>query len=159
MNQAGISPDLVPLPRPLATCSAAGRSATTQSTQRDWLWPRVIELSYTASDLQPFAEDCGHPGPPFQWDPTRRAQLRAELDAAFFQLYGLSKEDTAYILDTFPVVKRNEEKAHGEYRTKRLILEAYDALAEATRTGTAYVSPLNPPPADPAQAHEERTTR
>lgn len=58
---------------------------------------------------------------------------------------GIECDDVAYILDTFAVVRKNEEKAHGEYRTKRLILETYDAMAEATHTGTAYVSPLGPP--------------
>lgn len=49
--------------------------------------PRVIELVYTAWDLQPFAQDCGWNGPPFRWDEERRFMLRAELDAAFFHLY------------------------------------------------------------------------
>lgn len=111
----------------------------------DWLLPRVLELTYTAWDLQPFAEDCGESGPPFIWDSERRFQLRCELDAAFFHLYGISKDDTDYILDTFPIVRKHDEKAHGEYRTKRVILEIYDALAEATRTGEPYASPLGPP--------------
>lgn len=98
---------------------------------RDWLLPRVLELVYTAWDLAPFARDCGHEGPPFRWDRERRGRLRAELDAAFFHLYGLSRDDAEHILDTFPVVRKNEEKIHGEYRTRRVVLEAYDALAEA----------------------------
>jgi superfamily I DNA/RNA helicase len=59
------------------------------------------------------------------------------------------------ILDTFPIVRKNDEKAHGEYRTKRLILEVYDALAEATRTGRPYATRLDPPPADPRVAHPD----
>ena len=50
------------------------------------------------------------------------------------------------MLDTFPIVRRKDEAAFGEFRTKRLILEAYDAMAEATVTGVPYVSPLDPPP-------------
>ena len=50
-------------------------------------------------------------------------------DAAFFHHYGISRDDTDYILDTCPIVRKNDEKAHGEYRTKRVILEVYDALA------------------------------
>lgn len=56
-------------------------------TLGDWLLPRVLELTYTARDLEPFARDCGYTGPPFKWDEERRFQLRCELDAAFFHLY------------------------------------------------------------------------
>jgi hypothetical protein len=56
-------------------------------------------------------------------------ELRAELDAAMFHLYGIPRDDVDYILDTFPIVRRKDEAKHGEYRTKRLILEAYDRLA------------------------------
>jgi len=97
------------------------------------------------------------PGPPFRWDPERRALLRAELDAAFFHLYGLSREDTDYVLETFPIVRKNDVKAHGEYRTKRLILDAYDHMALAARSGRAYQTALDPPPADPRVAHPSDT--
>ncbi|MBL8695600.1 MAG: N-6 DNA methylase [Planctomycetes bacterium] len=87
---------------------------------------RVLELVYTSFDLQPFARDCGFNGPPFRWDEERRFQLRCELDAAFFHLYGLSRDEAAYILDTFPIVRRHDESRFGEYRTQRVILEFYD---------------------------------
>lgn len=125
---------------------------------RDWLLPRVLELTYTAWDLEPFARDVGFDGPPYRWDAERRFLLRCELDAAFFHLYGLNREDTAYVMDTFPIVRKHDEKAHGEYRTKRVILEIYDALAESTRTGTPYQTRLNPPPADPSCCHPLRAT-
>lgn len=124
---------------------------------KDWMLKRVIELTYTAWDLEPFARDVGYDGPPFRWDPERRFLLRCELDAGFFHLYGLSHDDADYILDTFPVVRKNDEKAHGEYRTKRVILEIYDAMAEAIRTGQTYQTLLDPPPADPKVAHPPRT--
>jgi hypothetical protein len=111
----------------------------------------VLELVYTAPDLAPFAADQGYDGPPFHWDPERRALLRAELDAAIFHLYEIDRADIDYILDTFPIVRRKDEEAHGEYRTKRLILEAYDAMAAA---GEEYEARLDPPPADPRVAHE-----
>jgi hypothetical protein len=91
--------------------------------------PRVLELVYTAHDLTPFARDCGYDGPPFVWDEERRAHLRAELDAIYAHLYGLDRDDFAYILDTFEVLKKNElnpRTGFGEFRTKRLCLEAYD---------------------------------
>ena len=112
---------------------------------RDWLLPRVLELTYTAWDLRAFAEDCGDDGPPFVWDAERRFQLRCEIDAAFFHLYGISLDDTAYILDTFPVLERSEKREHGEYRTKRVVLETYDALMVAAEDGRPYASPLGPP--------------
>ena len=111
----------------------------------DWLLPRVLELTYTTWDLKTFAEDCGDDGPPFLWDPERRFRIRCELDAAFFNLYGISRDDASYILDTFPVLARSETREHGEYRTKRVVLETWDALASAAAEGVLYESPLGPP--------------
>jgi hypothetical protein len=63
----------------------------------------------------------------------------------------------AYILDTFPIVRRKDEAAHnGDFRTKRVSLEIYDAMLEAIRTGTPYQTRLDPPPADPRVAHPPR---
>ncbi|MBX6754782.1 MAG: N-6 DNA methylase [Thermorudis peleae] len=115
-------------------------------TLADWIRPRVLELVYTVWDLAPFARDLGDAGPPFRWDPERRAQLRAELDAAYFLLYGLSRSEVEYVLGTFPVLRQNEERAHGEYRTARLVLTAYDVLVTAQTLGEPYRSPLQPPP-------------
>ena len=151
------------------------------NTAKEWVGVRVLELTYTTWDLQPFARDCGYLGPPFRWDEERRFLLRCELDAAFFHLYlpadtygdwrpveNESAEDrarlkasfftprdaVAYIMDTFPIVKRKDKsKWNGEYRTKRAILEIYDAMAEAARTGIPYQTRLSPPPADAAVAH------
>ncbi|MFT3693979.1 MAG: N-6 DNA methylase [Kofleriaceae bacterium] len=108
----------------------------------EWLRPVVLELIFTAQDMEPFARELGFNGPPFRWDRNRRSLLRAELDAAFFHLYGVSRADADYILDTFPVLRDKETREHGEYRTKRLVLERYDALANAIATRTAYVSPV-----------------
>ena len=103
---------------------------------------RAIELTYTAHDLKPWAEDLGYDGPPFAFDPDRRALLRAELDAYYAHLYGLTRDELRYILDpadlmgpdypseTFRVLKKNELKEFGEYRTQRLVLEAWDRLFE-----------------------------
>jgi hypothetical protein len=142
---------------------------------RDWLLPRVLELTYTAWDLEAFAADCGWSGPPFRWDEDRRFLLRCELDAAFFHLY-LGSEDewrqqpealtrafptprhaVSYIMDTFPIVKRKDESKHGTYRTKETILQIYDALGESIATGQPYQTLLTPPPADPACCHPPRT--
>jgi hypothetical protein len=118
-----------------------------------WIQERSLELVYTASDVESFARDLGYDGPPFRWDADRRSFLRCELDAAFFHLYGLERDDVDYVMDTFWVVRDRDVKAHGEYRTKRLILEIYDELAEAIATGRPYQTRLDPPPADPRVAH------
>ncbi|WP_232019970.1 hypothetical protein [Mycolicibacterium hassiacum] len=78
-----------------------------------------------------------------KYRPDERPSVRAELDAAFFRLYGIDRDDVDYIMETFPIVKRKDIAAHGEYRTKRLILEIYDAMAEAEKTGVPYVSPFD----------------
>ncbi|CAL9397780.1 Eco57I restriction-modification methylase domain-containing protein [Streptomyces sp. enrichment culture] len=117
--------------------------------------PRLLELTYTANDMVPFARDLGDISSPFRWNEDRRSVIRAELDALFFHLYGITRDDTAYILDTFNVTRDNDIKAHGEYRTKNLILAEYDRMAAAGLTlenpltegesGT-YRSTLTPPP-------------
>ena len=114
---------------------------------------RVLELSYTGWDLEPFGQDCGYCGPPFLWDEDRRFRIRCELDASFFHLYGINRDDIDYIMETFPIVKRKDEaKYDGRYRTKDTILEIYDAMAEAIRTGQPYQTRLSPPPGPPADA-------
>jgi hypothetical protein len=125
-------------------------------TIADWLMPRILELTYTAWDLAGFACDLGYDGPPFRFDGERRAELRAEIDACFFHLYGIDREDTEYILGSFPIVARHDEAAFGEARTKRLVLERYDAMTKATATKEPYEVPLDPPPADPRAAHPPR---
>jgi hypothetical protein len=124
---------------------------------KDWILSRVLELTYTAWDLEPFAVDVGYRGAPFHWEIERRFLLRCELDAAFFHLYGLSRADTDYVMDCFPIVRKNDEKNHGEFRTKRVILDIYDAMAAAMRAGTPYQTRLDPPAAAPPVAHSAGT--
>jgi hypothetical protein len=106
----------------------------------EFIQPRVIELTYTSHDLQPWAQDLGYDGPPFRFVPERRALHRAELDAYYAHLYGLTRDELRYILDpaelmgpdypseTFRVLKNNEHRQFGEYRTQRLVVEAWDRL-------------------------------
>jgi len=105
-----------------------------------YLVPKVLELTYTSHSVASFARDLGHDGPPFRWDEARRAHLRADLDAWYALAYGLSRDELRYILDpkdvmgpdypseTFRVLQKNEIAKYGEYRTARLVLEAYDQL-------------------------------
>ena len=111
--------------------------------------PRVLELTYNAWDMEPFARELEDSGPPFRWDEERRADLRAELDAACFHLYGFEdRDDVDYILGTFPIVNRKDRERFGEERTRRLVLENYDRMAEAAQSGVPFESTLDPPPGD-----------
>ena len=98
-------------------------------TARDLVRDHVLRLTYTAHDMAPFARDLGYDGPPFTWDEEERRHLRARLDALYFHLYGLSREDAGYVLDTFPIVQRQDEAAFGSYRTRDLILAYMNAFA------------------------------
>lgn len=121
------------------------RLALTAGDWKSWISTRVIELQYTSRDMTPFAYDCGYDGPPFVWSEDRRFQLRCELDAAFFHLYGLNRDDTAYILDTFSIVRKKDEKFYGHYRTKDTILQTYDLLARSeTVKGTTLLETSSP---------------
>ncbi|MDL5039082.1 N-6 DNA methylase [Comamonas sp. Y6] len=133
-------------------------------TDLAFILPRVLELTYTAHDIQAWADDLlaampsadprppeqhGTPLPPFPWNPERRAQLRAELDAYYARLYGLTRDELRYILDpadvmgadypseTFRVLKKNEIQEFGEYRTQRLVLAAWDKLSKGLEESTA----------------------
>jgi hypothetical protein len=148
-NLGGYIVEQLPVLRPSvlgAQCSWAKQHLTV----RDWILPRALELIYTARDLASFAQDCGYSGPPFRWDEDRRAQLRAELDAFFARGYGLTRDELRYILDpadvkgadypseTFRGLKTNEIRRFGEYRTARLVLQAWDQLE---RAGVPEISP------------------
>lgn len=95
----------------------------------DFISSEVLHLIYTAHDLAPFARDMSYDGPPFEWDEEDRRHRRARLDALFFQLYGIGEKDAAYILDTFPIVREQDETAFGRYLTKDLVLAYMRAIA------------------------------
>jgi hypothetical protein len=106
-------------------------------TLAEWLVPRVTELVCTAEDLAPLAKELDfHPpsNASSRWDSERRFHLRCELDAAFFHLYGLPREDVEHVMDSFWIVRNRDEAAFDEYRTKERIVAAYDHLRE--RSGT-----------------------
>jgi hypothetical protein len=126
------------------------------STLADWVRAYVLELSYTSWRLKPYAEDLGDDGPPFHWDSERRALLRADLDAAFLHVYGLDRAEGEHVLDSFTVVRKYEERDLGEYRTKRLVLEAYDRMAEAIANDGKGWEPLADPPAGSGPRHPNK---
>ena len=122
------------------------------STTQWQIVKRVAELCYFNHDMDGWAEELWEEmseeqraelpqlgaQQPWVYNPERRAILQAELDAIFAHLYGLNTEDLHYILDpedicgkgcineTFRVLKDNELRQYGEYRTKRLVLEAWN---------------------------------
>lgn len=134
------------------------QAITRAHQRRSFFVPRALELAYTAHDLRPFYDDVVADNPaldprsgsdrgrPFPWDPVRRAQLRAELDAYFARLYGLTRDELRFVLDprdvygpdypseTFRVLRDNKLRAFGEYRTRRKVLDARDRFqSEALR--------------------------
>lgn len=140
-------------------------------TLLDFVVPRVLELVYTAHDMAQLARDCGYDGPPFRWDEARRFQIRAELDAGYLHAYlgpsdawqtapGESREDLAllrthfptpkdaasHVLNSFPIVREKDEKAHGHCRTRDTILALYETLTTAHYNQQLWLSPLDPPP-------------
>ena len=110
----------------------------------DFIVPRVAELTVVSAAIQPWANDLGW-DQPAHFDPDRRALLRSELDAWYAHMYGLTRDELRYVLDpadvlgehypseTFRVLKKNEMAKYGEYRTARLVLEAWDRLVEPAR--------------------------
>ena len=120
----------------------AGERANEKGNLRslaDFVRGEVLRLSYTAHDLAPFARDMGYDGAPFKWEEDDRRHRLARLDALFFHLYGIDRDDAAYILDTFPIVREQDEKAHGRYLTKELILAYMNAVAAGDFITTVQV--------------------
>jgi hypothetical protein len=120
----------------------------------------VVEDRYECpfrSVSQGFGQDLGYHGLPFRWDPARRNLLRAELDAACFHIYGVERDDIDYVMESFPIVKKKDMALFGEYRTKRMVLECFEAIAEAKAAKREYETVLYPRPAHPSLSHLEST--
>ncbi|MCL2344465.1 MAG: Eco57I restriction-modification methylase domain-containing protein [Desulfobulbus sp.] len=125
---AGSRGETPPLPTRGERVGVRGKAPAASLPASDFIIEQVLALSYTAHDLAPFARDLGHvdatgqPLPPFIWnDENRRARIAA-LDALFFHLYGLNVDDAAYVLDTFPIVREQDERTFGRYRSKDDVL-------------------------------------
>lgn len=149
--------DSLPFPRPTLKDSWVQRVA-----------PLVLRLSCTGPEMTAFWNRmadlnlCVHV-PPHETPrhalihESERMIARAELDAIVaLEVYALSHDELADVLDTFPVVRRRDEEMFGEFYTKRIILEIYDEMAEAIRNGKPYPTRLNPPPEDPRMAPPPR---
>jgi hypothetical protein len=107
-----------------------GKKAAGQIIQQE-----VLRLTYTADDMRGFAKDQGYVGDPFVWNEEERRHSKARLDAVFFLLYGVEEADANYILSTFPIVREQDEAAHGRYLTRDLII-AYMRAFKAGDTET-----------------------
>ena len=101
---------------------------------------------YTSWRMAQFSRGLGDDGPPFRWIPLRREAIKCELDALMFHIYGLTRPDVEHVMDSFLVVRKYDERDYGEFRTKRLILEYYDLMAEAMAADMQYQTPIDPPP-------------
>jgi uncharacterized phage-like protein YoqJ len=94
-----------------------------------WIRERVLKLTCTANDMRPLAEAAGFKEGVHKWNEAERQKLRAELDAAYFHLYGLTREEVDYVLDQFQGLVKQDE-AHGRPGPIRsAILETYDRMA------------------------------
>lgn len=115
--------------------AAAYNAALGKGSVADFVRAEVLHLSYTALDVAPFARDLGYVDaqgeifPPFVWDDEDRRHRIARLDALFMRLYGLDKDDAAYILDSFPIVRAKDDAAFGRYRTRDLVLGYMERIA------------------------------
>jgi hypothetical protein len=105
-----------------------------------WIRERVLKLTCTAEDMLPLAEACGFTSGSFQaeyggrlnkWDEAERAELMAELDAAFFHLYGIDLDDAAYILSTFKGIHERRTLFAGHCSTAEYILRKYAEMSFA----------------------------
>lgn len=112
---------------PILTCDSLGGLGDPASVET-WIIERVAALVGDSVELAGFIKELGVGSRPHGKDDL----LRAELDAAMFLLYRIVRDDVDYIMETFSIVQRKDQAAHGEFRTKRLILDAYDRLC-ATR--------------------------
>ncbi len=107
------------------------------TTLETWISERVLKLTCTAVDMLPLAEACGFTGGSFQaeyggrlnkWDESQRADLMAELDAAFLHLYGIDRDDAEYILSTFKGIHDRQDLFAGGLSTTERVLETFDQL-------------------------------
>jgi hypothetical protein len=100
-------------------------------TLETWISERVLKLTCVSNDMKPLAEAAGFKALVYGWDSMERAELEAELDAAFFLLYGVNREDAEFILSTFSGINRECEGAFPGGSTLERILASYDRLRQA----------------------------
>ena len=111
-----------------------------RTTLETWISQRVLKLTCTAEDMLPLADACGFTGGSFQaeyggrlnkWDEAERAELTAELDAAFFHLYGIPRDDVEYVLSTFKGIHGRQTLFHAGSSIAQRIVEKFDEMSSA----------------------------
>jgi len=103
-------------------------------TLRTWISDRVLKLTCTANDMKPLARAAGFKPAVHKWKDQEREQLRAELDAAYFLLYGIERDDAKYILSTFQGAGEVQEGLLDGLSTAQRVLAEYDRLRERAAT-------------------------
>ena len=132
----------LPVPRP----ADFFQMIDSKVTYRNFIIPRVLELTYTTWSLQPFATAVGYDGSPFRWSDERRFLIKCELDAAMFHLYGLEIDELSHVMETFPIIKRYDYGHYQEFRTKRIIREIFTDILDARVNGRQFQTRLSPHP-------------
>ena len=115
------------------------------------------ELDAAFFHLYLAADERGDWQPPNQIAGSRHDETPKQL-AELTGHFPTPRDAVDYIMDTFPILRRKNETRYGEYRTKRVILDMYDAMQVAAATGEPYRTVLDPPPADRTCCHPPRIT-
>lgn len=145
----------VPLPSRSAAYQRAGWDQ--EKTMVEWIAPRVAELSVTSVHLAPLAGELVGRYSAFIYNDDRRFRIRTEIDAALFLMSGFSSDDAIFVINSLDKVAAREISDFGEFRSRKEVPSVMEAMAEAQRTGTPYLTRLDPPPADPRVAHPAST--
>jgi hypothetical protein len=114
-----------------------------EHTIGNWILLRALELTYTAWDLEAFAKDCGYDGPPFRWDEERRFLLRCELDAAYFHLYGIARDDVCGLYHGYlqgVERKRGEAEGRVSHEARDFGDLGRDAASDGERPGVSHAA-------------------
>lgn len=104
-----------------------------KQTLEKWISDRVLKLTCTSNDMILLAEAAGFKPTVHKWDPAERLDLMAELDAAFFLLYGIERNDVEYILSTFAGLRNESPDLLAGSNTTARILNFYDDLKSHSR--------------------------
>ena len=113
---------------PVITRAAYDRRQSATPPPPTWCATTCCTSATPPGTCSPSPKSQGYEGEPYGWDVEQRRHLRARLDALYFILYGLDRDDAAYVMDSFPIARRNDERDHGRYLTKDLILRYMSAL-------------------------------
>ena len=100
-----------------------------RQTLEKWISDRVLKLTCTSNDMIPLAEAASFKSRVHKWDPAERLDLQAQLDAAFFLLYGMKRPDVEYMLSTFAGVRKESETLLDDSSVFDRILSFYDAFS------------------------------